>query len=91
MVYPGARLRRPVRLVVRLTRATFFSFAMTLAVFAVWALYELPRPVTPGPYAFNVLSKLLAFATVLTFFLPPRVLSKTPKQEKEMVIKNDKT
>jgi hypothetical protein len=57
---------------VRLTRATFFAFALMLAVFAVWALAGFEYPATPLPYALNVVSKLLAFATILTLFLPPR-------------------
>ena len=58
---------------VRLSRATFFAFAAMLAVFAVWALavgFEYPS--APLPYALNVVSKLLAFATILTLFLPLR-------------------
>ena len=57
---------------VRLTRATFFAFALMLAVFAVWALAGFDYPATPVPYALNVVSKLLAFATILTLFLPVR-------------------
>jgi hypothetical protein len=57
---------------VRLTRATVFSFALMLAVFAVWALSGFGFPATPGPFAFNTLSKILAFATALTLFLPQR-------------------
>ena len=57
---------------VRLTRATFFAFALMLAVFAVWALDGFEYPATPVPYALNVVSKLLAFATILTLFLPVR-------------------
>ncbi len=57
---------------VRITRATFFSFALMLAVFAVWALSGLGYPATPGPYALNVLGKLIAFATAFTLFLRPR-------------------
>jgi hypothetical protein len=56
---------------VRLTRATFYAFAAMLAVFAVWALaagFEYPS--APLPYALNVVSKLLAFVTILTLFLP---------------------
>ena len=52
--------------IVRLTRATFFSFALMLDVWAVWALTGFGYP--SAPYAFNVVSKLLAFATVLTLF-----------------------
>jgi hypothetical protein len=57
---------------VRLTRATFFAFALMLAVFAVWALAGFEYPSAPLPYALNVVSKLLAFATILTLFLPVR-------------------
>jgi hypothetical protein len=57
---------------VRLTRATCFSFALMLVVFAVWALLGFAYPATPGPYALNVLSKILAFVMTLTLFLPPR-------------------
>ena len=53
----------------RLSRATFFSFALMLAVFAVWALAGFGYPSAPLPIVLNVISKLLAFATVLTMFL----------------------
>jgi len=57
---------------VQLTRATFFCFALMLTVFAVWALTGFGYPSAPVPYALNVVSKLLAFTTVLTLFLSPR-------------------
>jgi len=57
---------------VRLSRATFFSFALMLAVFAVWALTGFGYPSAPVPYTLNVISKLLAFVTVLTLYLPQR-------------------
>jgi hypothetical protein len=62
---------------VRLTRATFFAFALMLAVFAGWALTGFGYPATPGPFAFNVVSKILAFATALTLFLPLRSQAST--------------
>jgi len=55
---------------VRLSRATFFSLALMLAVFAVWALPGFGYPSTPVTYTLNVISKLLAFVTILTLFLP---------------------
>lgn len=55
---------------VRLTRATFYAYALMLAVFAIWALTGFAYPGTPLPYALNVVSKLLAFATILTLFVP---------------------
>jgi hypothetical protein len=57
---------------VRLTRATFFSFAMMLGVFAVWALSGFGYPSAPLPTALNIASKILAFVTALTLFLPQR-------------------
>lgn len=54
---------------VRLTRATFFFFALMLAVWAVWALTGFGYPSAPAPFALNVVSKLLAFAAVLSLFL----------------------
>jgi hypothetical protein len=57
---------------VRLTRATFFSFALMLGVFAVWALSGFGYPSAPLPLALNIVSKLLAFVTALTLFLPQR-------------------
>ncbi len=58
---------------VRLTKATFFTFALMLLVFAVWALDGFGYPSTPAPIALNMVSKVLAFATALTLFLPPRL------------------
>jgi hypothetical protein len=58
---------------VRLTRATFFTFALMLLVFAVWALDGFGYPSASVPIALNMVSKVLAFATALTLFLPPRL------------------
>ena len=57
---------------VRLTRATFFSFALMLSVWAVWALAGFGYPSAPLPTALNIASKILAFVTALTLFLPQR-------------------
>jgi hypothetical protein len=65
---------------VRLSRATFFSLALMLAVFAVWALPGFGYPSTPGTYTLNVISKLLAFVTILTLFLP-RARAQTEEQQ----------
>ena len=57
---------------VRLTRATFFSFALMLGVWAAWAaLAGFGYPSAPLPIALNIASKILAFATAFTLF-PPR-------------------
>jgi hypothetical protein len=57
---------------VRLTGATFLSFALMLGVFAVWALSGFGYPSAPLPTALNITSKILAFITALTLFLPRR-------------------
>jgi hypothetical protein len=58
--------------VVRLTRATFWCFAAMLAVFAAWGLDGFGYPSAPGPFALNVVSKILALAAGLSMFLPER-------------------
>jgi len=61
---------------VRLTRATFFSFALMLGVWAAWALAAgFGYPSAPLPIALNVASKLLAFVAAFTLFLPRRSAS----------------
>jgi hypothetical protein len=55
---------------VQLSKATFFSFAAMLAVFAVWGLFGFGYPSVPLPYALNVVSKILAFVTALSLFVP---------------------
>jgi hypothetical protein len=55
---------------VRLTRATFFSFALMLGVWAAWALAGFGYPSAPLPIALNIASKILAFAAAVTLFLP---------------------
>jgi hypothetical protein len=53
---------------VRLTRATFFSFALMLGMFAVWALCGFGYPSAPLPTTLNIASKIVAFITALTLF-----------------------
>jgi hypothetical protein len=54
----------------QLTQATFFSFALMLAVWAAWALSGFGYPSAPLPIALNIASKILAFLTAFTLFLP---------------------
>jgi hypothetical protein len=54
----------------RLTRATFISFALMLGVWAAWALAGFGYPSAPLPIALNIASKILAFVTAFTLFLP---------------------
>ena len=64
---------------VRLTRATFFSYALMLGVFAVWALSGFGYPSAPLPTTLNIASKILAFVTALTLFLPQPPRPKQPE------------
>jgi hypothetical protein len=69
---------------VRLTRATFFSFALMLGVWAAWALAGFGYPSAPLPIALNIASKILAFATAVTLFLPRQPAPErhpSPKQQ----------
>ena len=62
----------------RLTRPTFVCFALMLLVFAAWALAGFGFPATAGSYAFNAVSKIIAFATALTVFIPSPKPSTAP-------------
>ncbi len=64
---------------VRLSKATFFSLALMFIVFAVWSVLGFAYPSAPAPIALNVLSKILAFVTALTLFLPQRAQVSTPQ------------
>ena len=64
---------------VKLTKATLFSFAAMLAVFAVWGLSGFGYPSAPLPFAPNVLSKILAFVTALSLFVPQRAEASAPR------------
>jgi hypothetical protein len=55
---------------VKLSRAAFFCLALMLLVFAAWALAGFGYPSTPVPFAMNVVSKILAFVTALSLFVP---------------------
>jgi ABC-2 type transport system ATP-binding protein len=58
---------------VRLRRSTFICFALMIGVFAVWALFGFGYPLSALPIAMNDVSKILAFVTALTLFLPLRL------------------
>ena len=62
---------------VKLSRGAVFSFASMLTVFAVWALFGFAYPSAALPTALNVVSKILAFVTVLCLFLPQRAEAAT--------------
>jgi hypothetical protein len=58
---------------VRVRKSTFFCFALMIGVFGIWALSGFGYPQHALPITMNVISKLLAFATALTLFLPDRL------------------
>jgi len=72
LCYAGIRLP-----LLKVSRATFFSLALMLAVFAVWALAGFGYPSAPVPTALNVTSKIVAFVATLTLFLPQRTPAQT--------------
>jgi len=54
----------------RVSRYTLFCLAGMFLVFATWALFGFAYPFAPIPTALNMISKILAFATAVTLFLP---------------------
>ncbi|HUL27203.1 MAG TPA: ABC transporter ATP-binding protein [Streptosporangiaceae bacterium] len=58
---------------VRVRRSTFFCFALMIGVFGIWALSGFGYPQSALPITMNVVSKILAFITALTLFLPDRL------------------
>ncbi len=63
---------------VRLSRTVFFTFALMLLIFAVWALFGLGYPSAPLPFAFNAVSKVVAFIVALSLFLSQRGQASAP-------------
>ena len=56
--------------VMKLSRYTLFLLAGIFLIFAVWALFGFAYPAAPIPVALNTISKILAFATAVSLFLP---------------------
>ncbi len=56
--------------VMKLSRYTLFLLAGMFLIFAVWAVSGFFYPATPVPIALNMISKVLAFATAVSLFLP---------------------
>jgi hypothetical protein len=54
----------------RLSRYSLYSLAAMFLVFAFWALFGFSFPSSPLPFASNAVSKVLAFVTAITLFLP---------------------
>jgi hypothetical protein len=64
---------------VRLSRVTVVTFSLMLLIFAVWALFGFGYPSTPLPWAFNSVSKVVAFVVALSLFLPQRGRNSAPE------------
>ena len=58
---------------VRVRKSTFSCFALMIGVFGIWALAGFGYPQSGLPITVNVVSKVLAFLTALTLFLPDRL------------------
>jgi hypothetical protein len=58
---------------VRVRKLAFFCFALMIGVFGIWALFGFGYPRSALPITMNVASKILAFITALTLFLPDRL------------------
>ena len=58
---------------VRVRKSTFFCFALMIGVFGIWALSGFGYPQSALPITLNMASKILAFITALTLFLPDRL------------------
>ena len=56
----------------QLSRYTLLLLAGMFLIFAVWAIFGFAYPSAPLPIALNVISKVLAFATAISLFLPQR-------------------
>jgi hypothetical protein len=69
--------------VVTVTRATCWCFALMLAVFAIWSLEGFSYPSAPVPILLNALSKIIAFVTTLTLFLPLRGGASAQAEDRE--------
>jgi hypothetical protein len=58
--------------VMKLSRYTLFLLAGMFFIFSVWALFGFAYPAAPIPIALNVISKILAFATAISLFVPQK-------------------
>jgi hypothetical protein len=59
--------------VMKLSRYTLFFLAGMFFIFAVWALFGFAYPAAPIPIALNMISKIIAFATAVSLFLPQEI------------------
>jgi hypothetical protein len=62
--------------VMKLSKYTLFPLAGMFLIFAVWALFGFAYPAAPIPIALNMISKVLAFVTAISLFLPQQKFAK---------------
>lgn len=55
---------------IKVSRYTLFLLAGMFLIFAIWAVFGFAYPLTPIPTALNMISKVLAFATAVSLFVP---------------------
>lgn len=58
--------------VTRLSRVTLFCLAAMFLIFTIWAFFGFAYPYDPLPTALNMISKVIAFATAVSLFLPEK-------------------
>lgn len=73
----------------QLSRYTLLLLAGMFLIFAVWALFGFAYPAAPIPIALNAISKVLAFATAISLFLPQKKLQNTYISTEEQKISSE--
>lgn len=61
----------------RLSRVTLFCLTAMFLVFTIWAFFGFAYPYDPLPTALNMISKVIAFATAISLFLPEKAKGAT--------------
>lgn len=56
----------------RLSRVTLFCLTAMFLVFTIWAFFGFAYPYDPRSTALNIISKVIAFATAVSLFLPEK-------------------
>ncbi len=67
--------------VMQVSRYTLFSLAAMFFVFAIWAFFGFAEPSTLLPIILNAVSKILAFVTVVTLFVPEKRMAQAHAEE----------
>ena len=65
----------------KVTKSTLYSLAGMFLVFAIWAYLSFSFAYTTEFLVLNVTAKALAFVTVVTLFLPQKIIDTKPQAE----------